>query len=222
MKWLNCILQHVVKVLTEGGSIKDALTKHHSYSVCYSYFAIRLIVNVIWIRVSRYLILPCPWFKKLLLSLSLLSLLLLKIYIFCVSYFPKGNLWSCLALLLPPLTNSWATVHIIASNYCCAVSLHAYLAFLRLTVRAEVALKTVDLACDQQHLHIFFLTFECLQHHIGDVLLQENSLFSKKEDNTLLCCPNVNSFLFYHDWVLQAGLTKHKVMLETTSAQLSQ
>ena len=39
-------LQCLVKVLTEGGSIKDA-SKHYSYSVYYSYFAMLLIVNVI-------------------------------------------------------------------------------------------------------------------------------------------------------------------------------
>lgn len=37
----------MVKVFTDGGSIKDTLTKHNSYSVYYSYFAILLIVFVI-------------------------------------------------------------------------------------------------------------------------------------------------------------------------------
>lgn len=37
----------MVKVFAEGGSIKDALTKHYSYSVYYSDFAILLIVYVI-------------------------------------------------------------------------------------------------------------------------------------------------------------------------------
>lgn len=36
-------------------------------------------------RVSGYLILPCLWFKAIII-------IIINIYIFCISYFPNGNL----------------------------------------------------------------------------------------------------------------------------------
>lgn len=89
------------------------------------------------IRVSRYLILPCPWLK------AIIIIIITNIYIFfCISYFPNGNLWSCPGFAASPFDKLLGHCAYNRSQLMLScVSLHAYLAFLRLTVTAEVASK---------------------------------------------------------------------------------
>lgn len=88
------------------------------------------------IRVSEYLILPCLWLKAIINIIIIIT----NIYIFCIFYFPNGNLWSCPSFAASPFDKLLGHCAYNRSQLMLlCVSLHAYLAFLRLTVGAEVA-----------------------------------------------------------------------------------
>lgn len=149
MKWLGFSWQCVVKVFTEGGSIKD--TNRQSYSVYDSYFAILLIVNKNqWIFDFALSVVKSD--ASCYCSDYLHKSIFLYIFLFqCWSVKPS---WLCCFLL-------WQTpeplcIRCKPINDIVCVSLHVNLAFIRLTVRAEVASTSRILLC------VFVFVLTCL------------------------------------------------------------
>lgn len=119
------------------------------------------------IRVSGYLVSALS-VKSL---KAIVTLLLLQIYslFFCISYFPNGNLWSCPGFAASPFDKLFGQSAYNQSQlmlFC--VSLHAYLAFLHLTVLGSSCLKIVSCSSFVPTSSIcgFLFVLTCLMHHL--------------------------------------------------------
>lgn len=109
-------------------------TQYITPTLPYSWLYIR-------IRVSGCLILPCLWLKAIIIT----TIIIITNIFFCTSYFPSGNLSSCLGFAASSFDKLLSHCSYNASQlmlFC--VSLHVNFAFIRLTVSGWSCLKIVN------------------------------------------------------------------------------